>query len=364
FSLPGAVLGLASLLGGYGWVILRVNPAEGLTRILIISHPVIGAAMLALLFVASKKERKDRFLSARRIAIFLSVLLAANVTAEVTANLRNRVALRRGGNQMSILQDPDTLAAIAKVQSKDDGWYRIEKLHGAMDSMDASCQGYRAVSNYCSTMNANVLGFVENEWPGLFLWDHNHVTYRTKNYDAGLSRLLGVKYLIVKDGSIDTYNTNLIEGTGAVPAEFEKIETCGSVDIYQDPEVEGIFSFYAGEAAKAVRFDERNREAAFVFLDTKREDAVTAKVSLPSDGLLFAALPYETGWSALVDGEKTEIVKVHNGFSGLWMKAGEHEVRFVYDCPGFRTGALVSLCSLAVFVLLLVVFRLREKRQS
>ena len=91
---------------------------------------------------------------------------------------------------------------------------------------------------------------------------------------------------------------------------------------------------------------------------------MTAKVSLPSDGLLFASLPYETGWSALVDGEKTEIVKVHNGFSGLWMKAGEHEVRFVYDCPGFRTGALVSLCSLAVFVLLLVVFRLREKRQS
>ena len=368
FSVPGAVLGLLSLLGGYGWIVFRIIPADKFIRVMLIAHAAAGAAMLFLLFAASRGEKPLRFLSARRIAVLLTILLAANVTAEMSANHRTRIALRRNGNQMSLIEDADTLEALAKVKAEDEGWYRIEKLYGATDSMDAPFQGYRAVSNYCSTLNSNVLTFAEKEWPGLFLWDHNHLTYRTASFDAGLSRLLGVKYLLSKDGYIDTFNTYPLEkGTGVVPAEFEKIAECGSVTIYRDPEVDGIFSFYpaeAGQKSLAVQYDERSREAEISFSDTKREDVVTARVSLPSDGLLFAAIPYETGWTALVDGQKTEIEKVHNGFSGLRLSAGEHEVRFEYTCPGFKTGALVSLCSLLVFVFLLIIFRLREKRRS
>ncbi len=66
--------------------------------------------------------------------------------------------------------------------------------------------------------------------------------------------------------------------------------------------------------------------------------------------VLFTSIPYENGWSAYIDGEKTEIAQAYGAFCAVPLTIGEHTVRLVFRCPGMRLGATISLIALAVLI--------------
>jgi len=66
--------------------------------------------------------------------------------------------------------------------------------------------------------------------------------------------------------------------------------------------------------------------------------------------VLFTSIAYEDGWTAYVDGKKAEFDKLYNSFIGLELEPGEHEVEFIYRTPGLRTGMMISLISLLLFI--------------
>ena len=83
----------------------------------------------------------------------------------------------------------------------------------------------------------------------------------------------------------------------------------------------------------------------------------TGKLS-PGDSLtipLASVTQTASFYPVNVDGTEMENVPAETGFLGVWLSEGKHDVRFVYDCPGFRTGLYVSLAAAVVFVVLLVV---------
>ena len=374
FSILGAFLASVSMVFGYGWLIL--GELEPRLDIILIAHMLGGTAMLFLLKVGSAGDsiyadfapRRTHSLLAfgvKHIGVLLSLILLSNVAAEMTANFRTRGSLEQNDIRLTILEDPYVQESLDKLRADDPEWYRVEKLYGATDAMDAAFQGYHGIGNYCSTLNANVFDFIKSEWVGLILWDYNHTTYRTHCFEQEFSRLLGVRYLLVKEGYLDWYNGGKTYGTRTIPEGFSKYAVIGDVVIYRDREAPGLFSYYSAAAVSdnSVNFENREKDARIEAMSGSRESDVRLSVSDGSDGLLFAAIPYELGWKAWVDGAEAEIVPAETGFSGIRLSAGKHEVRLAYDCPGFGTGAVISLITAAVFAVLLILSRGRRVRE-
>lgn len=88
----------------------------------------------------------------------------------------------------------------------------------------------------------------------------------------------------------------------------------------------------------------------------------TSQITLSRDNLVFYSVPYERGWTAYVNGEKTEIVKANVGFMAVKAPAGENTIVFRYRTPGLYEGIAVSFAALNVWIL--YVWYMRRYRRK
>ncbi|MDD3693623.1 MAG: YfhO family protein [Oscillospiraceae bacterium] len=91
----------------------------------------------------------------------------------------------------------------------------------------------------------------------------------------------------------------------------------------------------------------------------------SATISLNEDNLVFFSVPYESGWSAKVNGKKAEILRANVGFMAVLCPAGEDvSIRFDYMTPGLKLGALISLAAVLVFAAYMVIVILVNRRRA
>lgn len=99
-----------------------------------------------------------------------------------------------------------------------------------------------------------------------------------------------------------------------------------------------------------------------VLEDAKAEkNTVTGHISLDRDKMLCITLPYQAGWTAYVDGEKTTIQRINYQYMGLNLTAGEHEIVLHYQLNGIKYAFLITGGSIGLF-LLIVIFNAVRKR--
>ena len=91
--------------------------------------------------------------------------------------------------------------------------------------------------------------------------------------------------------------------------------------------------------------------------DGKLEGKITAK----EDGILFTTIPYDTGWTVWVDGEKTETLAAGDTFLSVRLSAGTHEIKMSYVSPGFWYGLLGSIVCWGIFILLSIIWKRRKR---
>ena len=78
------------------------------------------------------------------------------------------------------------------------------------------------------------------------------------------------------------------------------------------------------------------------------------------DGLFYASIPYEKGWTAYVDGEEVEIKPIGGSMISFDITKGEHDIVLKYVPNGFKPGLAVSIvCMLgfAAFCVLTYIFK-------
>jgi uncharacterized membrane protein YfhO len=85
---------------------------------------------------------------------------------------------------------------------------------------------------------------------------------------------------------------------------------------------------------------------------------VNGFITMEDDGIMCLTIPYSKGWTAYVDGEKTEISKANTMFMALKLTEGGHEIRLKYHTPGLLLGLFMSLAGV---VLLVVLIRYEKK---
>jgi hypothetical protein len=74
---------------------------------------------------------------------------------------------------------------------------------------------------------------------------------------------------------------------------------------------------------------------------------VDVKTEAGSPSILVLAENHYPGWRAYVDGEPSGVLRVDYNLRGVFVPAGEHEVRFVYRPKSVLIGLVVSLVAAA-----------------
>lgn len=65
-------------------------------------------------------------------------------------------------------------------------------------------------------------------------------------------------------------------------------------------------------------------------------------------GVAFFSIPYDRGWSVLVDGKQVKTICANVGFLAIPIYAGQHEIEFTYMTPGLRLGILISFIAVVI----------------
>ena len=93
------------------------------------------------------------------------------------------------------------------------------------------------------------------------------------------------------------------------------------------------------------------------FSETKVNGTVTAL----KDGILYTSIPGKN-WNVYVDGEKSELLLIDNTMAAVRLSKGTHEVEFRYLNKSFVAGVIISLVSLAIFIMLLMREYIKKRK--
>jgi hypothetical protein len=90
----------------------------------------------------------------------------------------------------------------------------------------------------------------------------------------------------------------------------------------------------------------------------------SASITLPSKNLVFFSVPYDSGWTATVNGKAAKIEEVNIGFMAVECPAGTSSIRFDYTTPGLYAGIKVTAVSVVIFAVYLLFCRRRRKHKA
>lgn len=92
-------------------------------------------------------------------------------------------------------------------------------------------------------------------------------------------------------------------------------------------------------------------------------DYLKGTVSPKKDKDLVISVPYDKGWTILVDGKKQKVETFAGAFPMVALSAGSHQITMKYIPTGEYEGIALSAGGLAVFALLVYVGRKRNNRR-
>lgn len=109
-----------------------------------------------------------------------------------------------------------------------------------------------------------------------------------------------------------------------------------------------------GTIDTSVRLDSlagaRRQRTVTDFIGTS--EGFSCKSDFKNPEIVFFSVVADPGFTAYIDNHKTKIYEVNLGLSAIIVPPGKHDIRFDYFPPGLKLGAIISLCS---FIILLLV---------
>lgn len=262
--------------------------------------------------------------------------------------------------------------AAKELKKLDSSLYRIEKNHWLLSLNDALIQDYFGLDSYVSIINPSYVRFAKE-----FGYVGKITTVKWNSLEHPyLADMLSVKYHLTKDNSklpdgavyYEKYGDVFVYfRSGYLPfgftydsyipfAAFNKLVGAerevaflhGAVLDLNTPKLKEVTSVSGHGDDATLRGQLTNDVLKIKKMD---EDAISGSIYLAKGKLLFLSIPFDSGWSARVNGVKVELVKVNVGFSGLYLEAGRSEVELKFFPPYMKAGiAMTVLCLLVLFV--------------
>ncbi|MCB7319293.1 YfhO family protein [Lacrimispora sp. 210928-DFI.3.58] len=101
--------------------------------------------------------------------------------------------------------------------------------------------------------------------------------------------------------------------------------------------------------AEVWRFSPEGLEAVYgvlnrnpIVLSSWTDTGLAGTITADEAGTMFTSIPYDKGWSILVDGEPAEAREVFDTFLSVDLSAGTHRISLHFEPEGLRTGAWIT----------------------
>ena len=189
---------------------------------------------------------------------------------------------------------------------------------------------------YLADVDGYTLYHNDNYVPMGFTYDY----YVTKDtYEASVKTLrsnLLLRALVLEDEDVKAYGQYLTE----LPDEMLE-------ELYYDS--------YTQDCA------DRRAHSCSVF--QMNNAGFHAEITLEKQNLVFFSVPYDDGFTAYVNGEKTDILRVDEGLMAVLCPAGASSIDFVYQAAGLSASRVVTAVAIPVWVVYVAYF-VRRKRRS
>lgn len=182
--------------------------------------------------------------------------------------------------------------------------------------------------------------------------------------DKLLNDFLGVKYIITCAG--DKINDSYILVEEAFPYRLYYNDTAKEIGFVVNQYVSSNeFSKLSYDDKvkvlneKVVLTDAQIRKYGHLFnknVDFKLnkfsfvKNGFTSKIDSNAETLVIYTIPYDSGFEAIVNGEKAEIEKVDNGFMAIKINSGVNDISFSYKTFGLKYGFYISLIALVIYI--------------
>lgn len=267
-----------------------------------------------------------------------------------------------------------------------DDQYRYGISNNILTSMEGA-----GTSTFISTASNSRYRFEE-----LFDYQSDNLTIEVENI-PGLTELVGGKYTINTTGEgkiADTIEiqeeTFYVEEKDACPIGFEYDSYLFRDELKElplsergiamldnliiDAEQESVFQKYLTHASVYQENDSQllkisdyvsEHEQSKVENFRRSSSGIYCTSDAGKDRVIFFSIPYDKGWTAFIDGSKTDIFETA-GMMSLIVPSGQHEIEFVYKTPYLRTGILCSILSFIAWIIIVFLEckRTTAKKQS
>ncbi len=102
------------------------------------------------------------------------------------------------------------------------------------------------------------------------------------------------------------------------------------------------------------RFEELQKENPVLRLELGYANRVEVDIDVVKPAMLVLNELWYPGWKAYRNGKEIELYRVNFLQRGVWLERGRHQVQFVFQPPAWKVGALISLISTGLTVLVVI----------
>lgn len=92
--------------------------------------------------------------------------------------------------------------------------------------------------------------------------------------------------------------------------------------------------------------------AQIMDIETCEDTNISGTIDVTEEGILYIAVPYSKGFTAYVDNEKAEIIKIGDTMMGIYLGEGSHKIELKYLTYGLIPGIIISILGVAIIIVI------------
>lgn len=223
---------------------------------------------------------------------------------------------------------------------------KTDKVSGKFDSAEADTRSYSLITTLSIEREEAVYLWKDGTWDILNALYVNGVEYPLSDVYRGVIRL----------NPFEIGEKVEIEVNFLIPLDDNKSDL---LDLRENPDTVTDMEIYYENEALVSQYSESAAEKQGT-LEMVSNSKLSGTIEFPDkNGYMLCAIPYDSGWTVYVDGEKTETCKALSALLAVPMQQGIHTFTMTYCPPGLKEGIMCT--SLSAFLLLLFLYG--EKKQ-
>lgn len=121
-----------------------------------------------------------------------------------------------------------------------------------------------------------------------------------------------------------------------------------------------LVAYVVNETALAEFIDLLSAQTMTV--DSYDDTHIEGHITVTNPGQLVLSVPYEPGWTMLVDGKEVSIDLFEDTFMSVYLTQGEHTISLSYFPEGFIPGIIISLICAAIYIAMELYMKHKKKK--